>query len=84
MRKTKEADDWLRPEYRRSDFKGKGVRGKYFKKVMESSNVVVIAPDLTGAFPNAAAVNEALRGILRSRRSRRTVRAGAGRKRAAA
>lgn len=55
--------DDLRPEYDLAKL-GKGVRGKYFKRYNEESNVVVIEPDLTGAFPNAKAVNEALREVL--------------------
>ena len=57
-----EKDD-LRSEYDLSKL-GKGVRGKYFKSYGEGSNVVVIDPDLTEAFPNAKAVNDALRNVL--------------------
>ena len=62
--------DDLRPEYD-LDKLGKGVRGKYFKRYSEGSNVVVIDPDLTEAFPNARAVNDALRDVL-ARRTRKT------------
>ena len=55
--------DDLRPEYDLGKL-GKGVRGKYFKRYSEGSNVVVIDPDLTEAFPNAKAVNDALRDVL--------------------
>jgi hypothetical protein len=83
MKKPKLEDD-LRPEYKPSDFKGGGVRGKYHQRVMEKSNVVVIDPDVSKAFPNAATVNEALRSMLRSRRARRAATGRSGRKRAAA
>jgi hypothetical protein len=63
-------DDDVRPEYDLAKLE-KGVRGKYFKRYQEGSNVVVIDPDLTGAFPNAKAVNDALREVL----SRRKVKA---------
>ena len=63
-------DDDLRPEYDLAKL-GKGVRGKYSKHYREGSNVVVIDPDLTDAFPNAKAVNDALRELL-SRRERET------------
>jgi len=53
----------MRPEYRRSDFT-KLERGKYAARVAESSNVVVLEPELAKAFPNENAVNEALRGLL--------------------
>jgi hypothetical protein len=49
----------LRPEY---DFSG-GVRGKYYQRYMESSNVVVLDPDVHRRFMNSSAVNKAaLRG----------------------
>ena len=59
---TTDNDD-LRPEYDLSKL-GKGVRGKYAKRYNEGTNVVVIDPDLTEAFPNAKAVNDALRDVL--------------------
>lgn len=59
----RKAVDELRPEYRRSDF-GKLVRGKYAARVATETNVVVLEPELAEAFPNAKAVNEALRGLL--------------------
>jgi hypothetical protein len=61
--------DDLRSEYDLGKL-GKGVRGKYFKRYSEGSNVVVIDPDLTEAFPNAKAVNDALRAVL-ARRARK-------------
>lgn len=54
--------DDLRPEY---DFDfSKAVRGKYHKQYMESSNVVVLDSDVAERFPNAEAVNTALRTML--------------------
>ncbi len=56
-------EDDLRPEY---DFDfSKGVRGKYYKQYIESSNVVVLEPDVAAAFKNADAVNQALRAMLK-------------------
>ena len=52
----------MRPEY---DFSG-AVRGKYYRRYRESSNVVVIEPDVHKKFRNAAAVNEALRTLIRA------------------
>ncbi len=43
---------------------GEGVRGKYFEQYQKGTNVVVIDPDLSKAFPNAKAVNDALRKVL--------------------
>lgn len=62
-RGSRKAGDELRQEYRRSDF-GKLVRGKYAARVAMETNVVVLEPELAEAFPNAKAVNEALRGLL--------------------
>ena len=60
--------DELRPEYKRSDF-GTLVRGKYAQKVAEATNVVVLEPQVAQAFPNDRAVNKALRGLLRKRKT---------------
>lgn len=64
MKKIKsEANDWLRPEYKRSDL-GPIVRGKYVRRMASQSNVVVIDPAVSKAFPNEASVNAALRSLL--------------------
>ncbi len=63
MKKVDMESDELRPEYRREDF-GTMTRGKYATQMKESSNVVVLDPDVVEAFPNAQAVNQALRGLL--------------------
>jgi hypothetical protein len=48
----------------------KGVRGKYAKRYAEGTNVVVLAPDVAAAFPDADSVNEALRALVKiARRS---------------
>ena len=39
----------------------KGVRGKYYARIQDGTNVVLIAPDLMEAFPDSEAVNDALR-----------------------
>jgi len=57
----------MRAEY---DFSG-GVRGKYYKRYNESSNVVVLDPDVHKHFKNAKAVNEALRSLIRGKVVRR-------------
>jgi hypothetical protein len=64
MKRVNQTADQLRREYRREDF-DKMVRGKYAKRYKESSNVVVIAPDIAKAFPNEQSVNDALRGLLK-------------------
>ena len=46
------------------DFAG-GVRGKYAARYAESTNIVVLSPDVAEVFPNSEAVNEALRTLVR-------------------
>ena len=60
----------MRPEY---DFRS-GVRGTYVTRYRKGTNVVVLDPDIAEAFPNAGAVNRALRALLTvvpTRRARR-------------
>ena len=65
MKKTKETDkDELRAEYKRSDFPKGLVRGKYADRLRESSNVVVLKPEVAQAFPNQEAVNSALLSLI--------------------
>jgi len=56
------AADELRSEYKRSDF-GALVRGKYVERMQASSNLILLDPDVADLFPNAAAVNSALRSL---------------------
>lgn len=57
--------DDLRPEYH-FDY-SKAVRGKYYKRILkEGTNVVVLEPDVAKAFPDSAAVNNALRVVLKA------------------
>lgn len=63
MKKAKPQQDELRAEYRRENF-GVMTRGKYAERCRKASNVVVISPEVQKAFPNAQAVNDALRGLL--------------------
>ena len=65
MKKDKKNDkDELRPEYKRDDFPGGFVRGKYAKRLKESSNIVVLSPKVAQAFPNEEAVNDALLSLI--------------------
>lgn len=72
---SRKTSDELRTEYKRSDF-GELVRGKYYKRYTESSNVVVLDPDVASRFRSAEAVNSALRGLMngKSRKSAKTNR----------
>lgn len=81
MKKASNKDDEMRAEYTPADL-GPLVRGKYAARYAKATNVVVIDPALTKAFPNNEAVNDALRSLLAvataatsmSGRSRRTPR----------
>ena len=53
----------MRDEY---DF-SKGIRGKYAKRYQEGTNLILLDPDVAKEFPDATAVNEALRQVLRDR-----------------
>lgn len=65
MKKGKELDkDELRVEYKRSDFPGGLVRGKYAQRMKESSNIIVLRPKVAKAFPNEEAVNNALLSLI--------------------
>jgi hypothetical protein len=55
MKKTKEPA-------KRLDFT-KAVRGKYFDRVQQGTNLVLIEPDLLDSFPDSESVNEALRSL---------------------
>jgi len=57
------SQDDLKSEYSPELIKS-GARGKYAQQYKEGTNVVVIEPDLMRAFPNAKAVNDALRKYL--------------------
>ncbi len=60
-KRRKPAGDEMRTEY---DF-SQAVRGKYYYRVMASTNVVVLDPDVAASFMSSQAVNEALRNLLR-------------------
>jgi hypothetical protein len=59
----------------------KAVRGKYYRRLLkEGANVVVLDPDVAKAFRSSAAVNEALRSLLRmSEATRRLTSRSSGR-----
>jgi hypothetical protein len=68
MKNNKKSSDELRSEY---DFDySKAVRGKYYRRLLdEGSNVVILDPDISKAFRDSRAVNEALRSLLELTRS---------------
>ena len=59
----KEMEDELRSEYDFAQMKG-GVRGKYVERYRAGTNLVLLDPDVAQAFPNDAAVNDALRMLI--------------------
>ena len=60
-----EMDDELRPEYDLSELLEGGVRGKYVARYRAGTNLVLLDPDVAKAFPDEAAVNEALRLVIK-------------------
>jgi hypothetical protein len=58
-----EPEDEMRPEYDFSQLKGR-VRGKYAERYREGTNLILLDPDVAAAFPDAKAVNEALRLLM--------------------
>ena len=62
---TSEMDDELRPEYDLHELLKGGVRGKYVDRYRAGTNLVLLDPDVAKAFPDEAAVNEALRLVIR-------------------
>ena len=65
MKKGNQTDkDELRADYKRSDFPAGLIRGKYAKRLRESSNIVVLRPEVARAFPNEEAVNSALLSLI--------------------
>ena len=72
MKKTNPVlDDDMRAEYDFASMKG-GVRGKYAGRAQEGTNIVLIEPEVTDAFPTEQAVNEALKGVLNTTRAVRS------------
>jgi hypothetical protein len=61
---TKTSEDDMRPEYDLSQLKGR-VRGKYVDRYQAGTNLVLLESDVQAAFPDAKAVNEALRMLMK-------------------
>ena len=59
MSQQREYDDLL-PEH---DFTG-AVRGKYYERYRQGTNVVLLEPDVAQAFKDSESVNRALRLLL--------------------
>jgi hypothetical protein len=79
----KKRTDDLRREYNLDDLKG-AVRGKYYKRAIAGTNLVLLEPDIARAFPDSDSVNRALR-LLRdvaTKSAGQTRRTSNGRRRA--
>jgi hypothetical protein len=63
--------DDMRPEYDFASMKG-GVRGKYARRARDGTNIVLIEPEMSDAFPTEQAVNEALKGVPNTARAVRS------------
>ncbi|MGA3325962.1 MAG: hypothetical protein ABSF45_15935 [Terriglobia bacterium] len=61
---NRKSTDDMRPEYDFASMKG-GVRGKYTKRYRAGTNLILLDPKLAEAFPTDAAVNRALRAVLK-------------------
>lgn len=60
QRRRTNSDDDMLPEY---DFTG-AVRGKYYERYRQGTNVVLLDPDVAAVFRNSVAVNDALRLLV--------------------
>jgi hypothetical protein len=54
--------DEMRPEY---DLSG-GVRGKYYRRYMEGTNVILLDADVAAVFHDSESVNQALRVLIKA------------------
>ena len=61
---SRSRSDELRPEYDLAAL-GPGVRGKY-AKLLRGTTLVALQPEMAVAFPTSAAVNDALRAVLKA------------------
>ena len=52
--------DEMKPEY---DIRG-GVRGKYYERYQQGTNIVLLDPDVAAVFRDSLSVNQALRLLI--------------------
>lgn len=69
MKRAAKMPDELRPEYDFASMPG-GVRGKYVARYGQGVNIVKLDDDVSAAFPDAKAVNDALRSLIRIARNK--------------
>ena len=58
--KSKSEADEMKPEY---DIRG-GIRGKYYERYLQGTNVVLLEPDVAKVFHDSESVNRALRVLI--------------------
>ena len=75
-----ESEDDILPEY---DFSG-AVRGKYYQRYRQGTNVVLLDPDVAKVFHDFTAVNDALRLLVSVAEAKASQRKRGSRKRSAA
>ena len=79
----REGDDLEIPQLG-AEFFAKAEPGRYYVRVMAGANVVRIEPDLSEIFPNEAAVNQALRELVKFRETLTSITSGKGRRKKSA
>lgn len=62
-RTEKDEDADVREEYDLTQI-GEGVRGKYYERYQNGTNLALLAPEVRAAFPTDEAVNAALRSLI--------------------
>jgi hypothetical protein len=60
---SNKADDFEEEDIPETDF-SVGIRGKYYERAMQGSNVVLLEPDVARVFRDSAVVSQALREYL--------------------
>ena len=65
---SKKSESKTEPEMRDEYDFSRGKRGKYAARFAKGSNVVVLDPEVAEVFPDAEAVNQALKVLARSAR----------------
>jgi hypothetical protein len=61
--KKRETKDEVRPEYDLSKLKNRQT-GKYASRYKQGTNLILLDPDVAQVFPDAGAVNKALRELI--------------------
>jgi hypothetical protein len=65
MKKKRNLNDELRPEYDMKSLLKGGIRGKYAARYRTGTNLVLLEPEVAKAFPNQKAVNDALKLVMK-------------------